>query len=217
MNASNSYASPRPHHRSRLYCMSGLFMKNLAKIQLLQAENRSPKEEPKEDGISIAAIGAVTRSAKIDNARIIVSTMRHQRQEQQAPTSPSASSSSMRNALVERLETKLLANEMECTELRKLTEARKRGIPVSLASLDLGCDPENGDNDVLLQKLEALFLEKENKCTKVRKLLAEARKRDSPKCVLPLTPMKAPMSIVRPPASPRSGNSVTWGVNRISL
>jgi hypothetical protein len=190
-------------------------MKSLAKSQLVHAENCSPKE----DGISVVAIGAVMRSEKIDNAQSIASAIRRQRQEQQAPTPTSspASSSIMRKALLERLETKLLANELECTELRKLTEARKRGIPVSLASLDL---PENGDcdNDVLLQKLEALVLEKENKCTKVRKLLAEARKRDSPKCcVSPSTPMKAPASILRPQASPRSGNSVTWGVNCISL
>jgi hypothetical protein len=132
------------------------------------------------------AIGAVMRSENINYARSIASAIRQQRQEQKAPTPPSSLSSLssiMNKASLERLEAKLLANEMECTELRKLTEARKRGIPVSLASLDLGCNPENGENDVLLQRLEALVLEKENEYTKVHKLVLEARKRDSTKCV----------------------------------
>jgi hypothetical protein len=86
--------------------------------------------------------------------------------------------------LAERLETKLLANEKECTDLRKLLANEKEsinirnlaaagrlGLPVSLAMLSLGCDPEKDwscvVDDFLLQKLEA----KENECTHGSKAL----------------------------------------------
>jgi hypothetical protein len=128
-----------------------------------------------------------------------------------------------KSPFVDTLEAELLANVMECTELRRLTEARKRGIPVSLSALDLGCKQEHGlgleGGNFFLQKLEALVLVKEEECTKVRKLLAEAKKRDTtqtPKDTTSSCPslsslMKVPRSILRKHSSSKSTKSVTWG------
>jgi hypothetical protein len=123
--------------------------------------------------------------------------------------------------LVDTLEAELLVNVKECTELRRLTEARKRGIPVSLSALDLGCKQEHGlgleGGNFFLQKLEALVLVKEEECTKMRKILAEARTRDTtPKdttssCSSLLSNMKVSRSILRKHSSFDSTKSVTWG------
>jgi hypothetical protein len=121
----------------------------------------------------------------------------------------------MHNALVERLEAKLLTNEMECTELRKLAEANKRGNPVSLASLKLGFQPEKDScvgYNFLLQKLDALVLLKEEACTKIRRLLTCARKRDThgDTDTAWTTETTAPRSILR--KRDFAGNkSVSWG------
>lgn len=125
--------------------------------------------------------------------------------------------------LVDTLEAELLANVMDCTELRRLTEARKRGIPVSLSTLDLGCKQEHGlgleGGNFLLEKLDALVLVKEEECTKVRKLLAEARERETtrtPKdttisCPSLSSHMKVPRSILRKHSSFKSTKALTWG------
>jgi hypothetical protein len=202
--------------------MPGLFTKKLLTSQqlvddtentrLLQAKNSNPKND-------VISLGAAMRNEKVENACSVATAARQRRQPQQ-PTAADPPCT-MQDALVERLETKLLANEKECTELRKLTEARKRGIPVSLSSLDLGCDPEKysclGDN-YLLKKLEAFVLMKVEECTKVRKLLAEASKRGisrSPSsmmnCVSPVKRSQAPRPILKRQPSSRSMKSVTWG------
>jgi hypothetical protein len=120
--------------------------------------------------------------------------------------------------LVDTLEAELLANVKECTELRRLTEARKRGIPVSLSALDLGCKQEHGlgleGGNFFLQKLEALVLVKEEECTKMRKLLTEARtppKDTTSSCSSLLSNMKVSRSILRKHSSFESTKSVTWG------
>jgi hypothetical protein len=122
--------------------------------------------------------------------------------------------------LVDTLEAELLANVMACTELRRLTEARKRGIPVSLSAF---CKEEHGlgleGGNLFLQKLEALVLVKEEECIKMRKLLAEARTRDktrTPKETTSSRPslsshMKMSRSISREHSSSKSTKSVTWG------
>jgi hypothetical protein len=128
-----------------------------------------------------------------------------------------------KSPLVDTLEAELLANVMACTELRRLTEARKRGIPVSLSALDLGCKQEHGlgleGGNFFLQKLEALVLVKEEECTKMRKLLAEAKKRDTtrtPKDTTSTCPslsshMKVPRSILLKHSPSKSAKCVTWG------
>jgi hypothetical protein len=75
-----------------------------------------------------------------------------------------------RRFLVDTLEAELLANVKECTELRRLTEYRKRGIPVSLSALDLVANRNTAWGwkvATFLQKLEALVLVKEEECTKM--------------------------------------------------
>jgi hypothetical protein len=160
------------------------------------------------------------RYEKIETALSISNAVRQQRQQESA-----TSACIMQNALLERLEAKLLSNEMECTELRKLAEARKRGIPVSLSSLNLGCDPEQGSclgDSYLLKKLEALVLLKEEECAKARQLFVEASKRVLPptqkgttSCLVSLSNhLNSPKSVLRPPASPRTTKSVTFGSSR---
>jgi hypothetical protein len=219
MNAS-SRSTVRPHSRRPLKIVTGLLRK-LSKSKLvdeedtektqLQVENSSPEKGKN-------SIGAVMRNEKIETALSISNAVRQQRQQQSA-----SSRSIMQDALLERLEAKLLTSQTECTELRKLAEARKRGIPVSLSSLNLGCDPEQdsclGDS-YLLKKLEALVLVKEEECTKARKLLVEAIKRGLPRtqkdtsrysCLSLSNHLHSPKSVLRPPASPPTKKSVTWG------
>jgi hypothetical protein len=140
--------------------------------------NGSSEADMIKKGVSIGA--ADMRNETIERARSIASAIREQ-QEQQPQTAPR--SFIMHNALLKRLEAKLLANEMECTELQELADAWKGGIPVSTTLLHLGWEPEKvsslGDASYLLQKVEALVLVKREECNKVRKLALVARKRDS--------------------------------------
>jgi hypothetical protein len=220
MNAS-SHFSPRPHHRRRLPGMPGVCIKKLSIGEPDYPEIRNPEKDGN-------IIGTVMRNEKIENARSIADAVRQQRQQQPA----TRSTPDMKNALLETLEAKLLTNEMDCTELRKLAEARKRGIPVSLASLNLGCDPEQGSclgDSYLLKKLEALVLVKEEECAKARKLVVGGRKRELPWTERGITrsmSLLAPTSILRPRASPQRTQSnptlqrtksVTWGTNIVSL
>jgi hypothetical protein len=147
------------------------------------------------------SVGAAMRNEKIANARSIAIAVQQQRQQNTA-----TAISIMQNALLERLEAKLLKNEIECTELRKLVEARKRGVPVSLASLHLGFEQEKdlflGDS-YLLKKLEAVVLLKEEECKKARRLSNEARKRGVSQsrkdalCVSLSTHLGKPKSVLR--------------------
>jgi hypothetical protein len=159
--------------------------------------------------------GAAIRSEKIANARSIAIAVQQQRQDKTASTS-----SIIQNALLERLEAKLLKNEIECTELRKLAEARKRGIPVSLASLHLGFEEEKDSSlgdAYLLKKLEAVVLLKEEECTKARRLLVEAMKRGTSQCrrdalcVSLSTHLSSPKSVLRNRSGAGTRKSVTWG------
>jgi hypothetical protein len=89
----------------------------------------------------------------------------------------------MRNALLERLEAKLLANAVEFTELKRMVDAWKGGVPAALLLLYFDWEPEKvsglrDENDVF-EKFESLLLIKENESKKFRKLLVEARKRSS--------------------------------------
>jgi hypothetical protein len=124
-----------------------------------------------------------------------------------------------KSPLVDTLEAELLVNVMACTELRRLTEAKKRGIPVSLSALDLGCKQEHGlgleSGNFFLKKLEALVKVKEDECTKMRKLLAEAKTRDTtrtPKDTTSSCPsLSVPKANLRKHSSSKRTKSVTWG------
>jgi hypothetical protein len=145
---------------------------------------------------------AAMRNEKIANARsIAIAAVQQQRQQKPVTASPI-----IQNALLEWLEAKLLKNEIECTELRKLAEARKRGIPVSLASLHLGFEEEKDSSlgdAYLLKKLEAVVLLKEEECTKARRLLVEAMKRGTSQsrkdalCVSLSTQLSSPKSVLQ--------------------
>jgi hypothetical protein len=178
MNAS-SCPNLHPHTRSPIKRGTGFFTKRLTTSQHDDAEKTTSQvldsSSPEKDGNDI---GAFMPNEKIENAPSIANAVHQQRHKKTlTPTS------TMQNALQERLEAKLLANEVKCTKLRKLIEAGKRGIPLSLAALHLGFELEKEScfgESCLLKKLEALVLEKENECTKVRRLLVEARKRGAP-------------------------------------
>jgi hypothetical protein len=177
-------SSVRPHNRRPFRIMPGLFVKKVLNSNLVHTKE-APSQQQVDDSGPVN-IGTVMRNEKIENARSIASAIREQRQQKAA-----TSSLTLHNALLGRLEAKLLSNEMECTELRKLAEARKRGIPVSLTSLKLGFEPETDScmgSKCLLQKLNALVLMKEEACTKVRKLLTCARKRDTARMAQTATP-----------------------------
>jgi hypothetical protein len=151
---------------------------------------------------------------KVGNRFLAVPTAVQDQHEQQKSSSMT---SSQRALLVETLEAKLVANVMKCTELRRLVEARKRGIPVTLS---LGCKQGHGSSleggtplpQELNLALEALVLVKEEECAKMRKLLVEAKKRDttSSSASLP-SHMKVPTSILRNDSSPKTKKSVKWG------
>jgi hypothetical protein len=179
------HANVRPHNRRPLQCLTGLFTRKLAKSQPVDAEkNPSPVKtvtdsnsettdiKSEKDGIDV---GAALRNEKIENARSIARAARQQRKQN------TAASSNMHDALLERLEAKLLTNEMKCMELRKLRVGV--GIPVSLSLLSVDFHPEKfssvGDTR-LLEKLEALLLARETEGTKFRRLLEQARKRGEP-------------------------------------
>jgi hypothetical protein len=132
------------------------------------------------DKINHGSVGALMRNGTIENARSsIASTIPQQRQQEHQTVASTATTSIMRKALLERLEAKLLANAMEFTELERLVDAWKGGVPAALLLLHLNWEPEKvsvlRDENDLFQKFEALLLVKENECHKVRKLVAEAR------------------------------------------
>jgi hypothetical protein len=91
---------------------------------------------PEETGkISHGSVGSLMRNNKIENARSIASTIRVQRQQEHQTVALTSTTSIMRNALLERLEAKLLANAMEFTELERLVDAWKGGVPAALLLL----------------------------------------------------------------------------------
>jgi hypothetical protein len=170
-----------------------------------QVDSNSPKKDRNN-------IGAAMRTEKIENARSIANAVRQQRQKKTAISATTI----MQNALLERLEAKLLANETECTKLRKLAEVGRRGIPMSMASLQLGFELAKesylGDS-YLLKKIEAFVLEKENECTEVHRLLVVARKkreRSMARSVSVPTHPGPPKSILRRQPYSRSLKSVSW-------
>jgi hypothetical protein len=226
----SSSSDHRLHHRMlglltrrNLWKTSQSVDEDTDKTLLLQDEEQNSC--PEKDRMSL---GATLRNEKIENARSIANAARQQRQRQPTATDPVFT---MQNALAERLETKLLANEKECTDLRKLLANEKEsinirnlatagrlGLPVSLSMLSLGCDPERDwscvVDDVLLQKLEA----KEKECAKGRKLLAEASKRvisrshyENGVPTTISTPSKTTRPILRREPSSKSSKQVTWG------
>jgi hypothetical protein len=199
MQSPSHHSALRPHSRRSFKITPELFAERLLKDNLLHAKEKAPAQQPVDDSGPVN-IGTVMRNEKIENARSIASAIGEQRQQK------AATSSLMHNALVERLEAKLLTNEMECTELRKLAEANKRGIPVSLASLKLGFQPEK-DSCVGYN-----FLLKEEACTNVRRLLTCARKRDThgDTDTAWTTQTTAPRSILRKRAF-AGKKSVSWG------
>jgi hypothetical protein len=173
------HACDRPHNRGPFQRVTELFTRNQGKSQPVKVEKnpsqvKTSASTSEKDGIDV---GAALRNEKIENARSIASAARHQRQQN------IATSSNMHNALLERLEAKLLANDTECTELRMLVEFRRQGCPISLSVLNLDILPEKsssvGDMQ-LLEKVEALLLAREKEGTNVRRLLVQARKRDEP-------------------------------------
>jgi hypothetical protein len=134
------------------------------------------------DKINHGSVGALMRNEKIENARSIASTIREQRQQEHQTIALTFSTSVMQNALLERLEEKLLANAIEFTELKRLVDAWKGGVPAALLLLEVW-EPEKvldcTDPNDLLQKFEALLFVKGNECHKVRKLVAEARNKQT--------------------------------------
>jgi hypothetical protein len=197
--------SIRPHNRRPFKIMPGLFVKKVLDDNLVHAEKAPSKQQVEDSGP--VSIGTFMRNEKIDNARSIASAIHEERQQKAA-----TSSLTLHNALMERLEAKLLTKEIECTELRKLAEARKRGIPVSLTSLKLGFEPETDScsgSKCLLEKLNALVLLKEEACTKVRKLLACARTRETAR----VTQATSPRSILRKQLSVTDEKIVSWGAH----
>jgi hypothetical protein len=217
MNASIRSNLPPPN-RHPIKRVVGMFTtKKLMISQHGDVEKTPPQVDsssPEEDRNNI---GAAMRNEKIENARSIVNADRQQRQKNTATPVTAI----LQNTLRERLEAKLLADEVECTQLRKLAEVGKRGIPLSLASLHLGFELEKDTclgEKYLLRKLEALIFEKQNECTEVHKLLVVARKRGTSRTErrmarfvsLPTHP-GPPQSILR--RQPYSGSlkSVSWG------
>jgi hypothetical protein len=133
------------------------------------------------DKINHGSVGALMRNEKIENARSIASTIREQRQHEHQ-TAPMSTTSVMQNALLERLEEKLLANAIEFTELKRLVDAWKGGVPAALLLLHVW-EPEKvsdcTDPNDMFRKFEALLFVKGNECHKARKLVADARNKQT--------------------------------------
>jgi hypothetical protein len=191
--SSNDYV--RPHNFRPLRRLSGLFSRTVAKSHPVNVEKVPPSQVTTVKTIKTVkavkavktvktvktvdsscekdsiGVGAALRNEKIENARSAANAARQQRQKD------TANSSNMHNALVERLEAKLLAHEMECTELRELVKAR-RPLPVYLSLQPT--EPPSVEDFQLREKLETLLLVREKECTKVRRLLVKASKRGEP-------------------------------------
>jgi hypothetical protein len=201
MNVSN-HSVLRPHNRSPLGKRSKLNSFQHSKLNSFAKKlSKSQLFDHLESSPEKAGIYSLTENKAV-----------HQQPQQQ-----------QKSPVVDTLEAELLANVKECTELRRLTEARKRGIPVSLSALDLGCKQEHGlgleGGDFFLQNLEALVLVKEEECTKMRKRLAEAKTRDATRaskdttssCSSLSSHVMVPRSILRNRSSSKRAKSVTWG------
>jgi hypothetical protein len=134
------------------------------------------------DKINRGSVGALMRNEKIENARSIASTIREQRQQEHRTAAPTSTRSIMQKALLERLEEKLLANATEFTELKRLVDAWKGGVPAALLLLHVW-QPEKvldcTDPNEMFRKFEALLFVKGNECHKVRKLVADARNKQT--------------------------------------
>jgi hypothetical protein len=167
---SREYA--RPHNRRPIQRLAGLFTKKVSKSQPVNVDKNPSKVKTtdstsEKEGIDV---GLALRNEKIEKARSVASAARRQRQQ------ITANLSIMHSALLERLKAKLLANEMECTELRELVEVRR--ISLSVPSLDFQLENTSSVGNIQqLEKLEVLLLEREKECTKVRRLLVQASKR----------------------------------------
>jgi hypothetical protein len=86
----------------------------------------------------------------------------------------------LQTALLARSKNKLETNESELTELRKLVDAGKGGVPVSQLLSSLDCQTKNisglgGTDNNVLQKLEEAIPKKEDEYHKGRELVAEAK------------------------------------------
>jgi hypothetical protein len=129
------------------------------------------------------AIAAEIRNETIERARsaasAILGQQQEEKQEQENQLTAESTASDMKHLLLERLEAKLLANEMECAELQELADAWSGGIPISITLLHLGWEPEKvsslGDSSFLLRKVEALVLVRKEECHKIRKLVCLLR------------------------------------------
>jgi hypothetical protein len=202
----NAYThSPiRPHHRSPIQRRKAkLFAEKLSMIQ------------PGDHAVIKEAVFPNCSPEKVGNRFLAVPTAV---QEHHQPQKSSSMTTTQRALLVETLEAKLVANVMKCTELRRLVEARKRGIQVSLPALKLGSKQEHGSSLEggkplpLELAFEALVLVKEEECANMRKLLAEAKKWDTTSSSVSLSShTKIPTSILRNHSSPKNTKSVTWG------
>jgi hypothetical protein len=133
-----------------------------------------------EKKISISGIGTVKVYENIEKDRSIVAAIREEYYSKQQQEAPSVSTP-LQTALLARSKSKLQANESELTELRKLVDAGKAGIPVSQLLSNLGCQPDKisclgGTDNNVLEKLEAAILKKEDECRKARQVIAEANK-----------------------------------------
>jgi hypothetical protein len=85
----------------------------------------------------------------------------------------------LQTALLARSKNKLQTNESELTELRKLVDAGKGGVPMSQLLSSLGCQADaisglGGTDNNVLQKLKEAIPKKEDECHKARELVAEA-------------------------------------------
>jgi hypothetical protein len=101
------------------------------------------------------SVGAVMRNDTIEKALSVASTIREQQQQNQQDTT--SATSEMHDALLKRLEGRLLANEMECTKLQELAVAWK--------------------GTYLVETVEALMLVEKEDCIKISILIEKTRKR----------------------------------------
>jgi hypothetical protein len=130
--------------------------------------------------ISNSGIGSTRVYENIEKDRSIVAAIREEYYSKQQQEVPSVSTP-LQTALLARTKSKLRANESELTELRKLVDAGKGGVQMSLLLSNLGCQTDKisflgGTDNNVLEKLEAAILKKEDECRKARQVIAEANK-----------------------------------------
>jgi hypothetical protein len=109
----------------------------------------------REDMVPIGAIAGVMRNEKIERALCAIRTIteRQSQEHQQTATSTSI----MHDALLERLEARLVKSETECTKLQELADSWK--------------------GTYLLEKVESLILVEKEECIKFRNLVEKTRMR----------------------------------------